>query len=446
MSAGDSEMKTNEKYMETLLKGVELTDKNGSAVDVSSLSQFEAVGFYFSAHWCPPCRRFTPMLAKFYEDMKKKSPNKFEIIFISSDRDEKAFNEYYDESHPWLRPSFKWIGENKGRVNSAVEGGNGIPSLCIVDPKTGELICKKGVQKVYEDSDGASFPWRPRPFWEIMEDGPEFITKEDGKTLSAASLKNDFDYTICYFSAHWCPPCRGFTPKFAEWYKNNVSKMPAGKTFETIFFSSDRDEKSFQEYYGEMPWKSAPTNDDKRTAELKGLFEVDGIPTVTVVDNKTGKVAEPRGCGGRAGVSSDPNAERFPWPKVAAGVLSANISPINERPMVIALTATAKKSDQDKCMEVFKAVATPVLQAATEADKDMSMEFNVDDGSCPPGMMGQLKKLFKLEDTDVLMITDLPNECYYKHSDVKDAGEVTEEVVQQFVEDFKAGKLTKLSL
>lgn len=392
MSAGDSEMKTNEKYMETLLKGVELTDKNGSAVDVSSLSQFEAVGFYFSAHWCPPCRRFTPMLAKFYEDMKKKSPNKFEIIFISSDRDEKAFNEYYDESHPWLRPSFKWIGENKGRVNSAVEGGNGIPSLCIVDPKTGELICKKGVQKVYEDSDGASFPWRPRPFWEIMEDGPEFITKEDGKTMSAASLKNDFDYTICYFSAHWCPPCRGFTPKFAEWYKNNVSKMPAGKTFETIFFSSDRDEKSFQEYYGEMPWKSAPTNDDKRTAELKGLFEVDGIPTVTVVDNKTGKVAEPRGCGGRAGVSSDPNAERFPWPKVPAGVLSANISPINERPMVIALTATAKKSDQDKCMEVFKAVATPVLQAATEADKDMSMEFNVDDGSCPPGMMGQLKK------------------------------------------------------
>lgn len=306
--------KASTDYLGELLKGVELTAKDGSKVALSSLSEYETVGFYFSAHWCPPCRRFTPMLAKFYEAMKKKSPKKFEIVFLSSDRDEKAFNEYYDESHPWLRPTYEWTQANKSRVNSAVQGGNGIPSLCLVNPKTGDLVCKKGVQQVYEDAEGANFPWVPRSFWEIMQDGPDFITK-DG-TISAADLKSGTDYTMCYFSAHWCPPCKGFTPKFAEWYKNNQSKMPAGKTFETVFFSSDRDTKAFTEYYAEMPWKACP-HGDKRVNELKGIFDVDGIPFVAVVNNATGKIAEPRGLGGRSGVTSDPNAERFPWPKQA---------------------------------------------------------------------------------------------------------------------------------
>lgn len=60
-----------------------------------------------------------------------------------------------------------------------------------------------------------------------------------------------------YFSAHWCPPCRGFTPKLAEWY-NNFKKGPNGSKLEIVFVSSDRDESSFDEYYGEMPWLALP--------------------------------------------------------------------------------------------------------------------------------------------------------------------------------------------
>ena len=50
-----------------------------------------------------------------------------------------------------------------------------------------------------------------------------------------------------YFSAHWCPPCRGFTPQLAEQYKKLKAK---GKDFEIVFASSDRDEASFKEYFG----------------------------------------------------------------------------------------------------------------------------------------------------------------------------------------------------
>ena len=48
-------------------------------------------------------RAFTPQLAEWYKQFKEHSPNgaKFEIIFVSSDRDETSFKEYFADM-PWL--------------------------------------------------------------------------------------------------------------------------------------------------------------------------------------------------------------------------------------------------------------------------------------------------------------------------------------------------------
>lgn len=54
-----------------------------------------------------------------------------------------------------------------------------------------------------------------------------------------------------YFSALWCPPCRGFTPKLVEFYKKVAMK---GHKFEIVFVSSDTDEDTFEKYYKDMPW------------------------------------------------------------------------------------------------------------------------------------------------------------------------------------------------
>ena len=67
-----------------------------------------------------------------------------------------------------------------------------------------------------------------------------------------------------YFSAHWCPPCRGFTPKFAEWYNDSLK----AKGLEVVFISSDRDEDAFKEYFGEQPWKALPYADRERKEKL----------------------------------------------------------------------------------------------------------------------------------------------------------------------------------
>mmetsp|Transcript_119915 Transcript_119915/g.274753 ORF Transcript_119915/g.274753 Transcript_119915/m.274753 type:complete len:81 (-) Transcript_119915:67-309(-) len=46
------------------LLGPTLVGQDGN-VDTSSLDG-KTIGLYFSAHWCPPCRGFTPKLTESY--------------------------------------------------------------------------------------------------------------------------------------------------------------------------------------------------------------------------------------------------------------------------------------------------------------------------------------------------------------------------------------------
>jgi hypothetical protein len=45
------------------------------------------------AHWCPPCRAFTPALARYYAACWGRRPNALEIVFVSRDRDAHSFDE-----------------------------------------------------------------------------------------------------------------------------------------------------------------------------------------------------------------------------------------------------------------------------------------------------------------------------------------------------------------
>ena len=51
-----------------LIAGKKLLRFDGSSVSSDeALTNKKIVAFYFSAHWCPPCKAFTPILKKFYE-------------------------------------------------------------------------------------------------------------------------------------------------------------------------------------------------------------------------------------------------------------------------------------------------------------------------------------------------------------------------------------------
>ena len=285
------------------LLGVSTLKGKSGDVAVSSL-EGKTLMLYFSAHWCGPCRGFTPKLSAFYKTMKAKRDD-FEVVFVSGDRSESEFTGYFGE-HPWLAIPYS-EKKSMSKLNKKFKV-QGIPSLVIVD-KDGELITDSGVEKVSMNTDGTGFPWKPRTLYEILAAAK--MTAKDGSVITVDDLKKR-DAIALYFSAHWCPPCKAFTPVLVSVYKKLAA---AGKNMEFIFVSSDRDPGSYTEYYNEMPWATVAYG-DKNINELKSLCEVQGIPSLVTVNGANGKMIN---TSARGGASSDPEGAEFPWAPMQLG-------------------------------------------------------------------------------------------------------------------------------
>jgi len=139
--------------IENIIGAVVVNGQN-QKIPVSTIaSSGKVLGLYFSAHWCPPCRAFTPELAQFYQKMK----SKLEIVFVSSDKDEAQWAEYY-HSMPWLALPYN----DRDRKNDVSQkyGVRGIPTLVLLDSATGEVISMNARMSVTQDPSGSGFPWR----------------------------------------------------------------------------------------------------------------------------------------------------------------------------------------------------------------------------------------------------------------------------------------------
>jgi len=101
--------------------------------------------------------------------------------------------------------------------------------------------------------------------------------------LTGPAVEGSPKYTALYFSAHWCPPCRMFTPKLVEWYNEFKAKQP---DFELVFVSSDRDQAAMEEYMkgDKMPWPAVVY--DKAQSEMFRKFSSQGIPYLVLIDNE----------------------------------------------------------------------------------------------------------------------------------------------------------------
>jgi len=418
-------------HFETLF-GATLKTANGDSPTAEVLAGKKAVALYFSAHWCPPCKGFTPQLAKWYtSDLQKKD---LEIIFVSGDNDEGTFNEYFGEM-PWL--ALPYADRDREKALSKKFKVSGIPSVVILDGATGELVTTDGRAAISGDPTGEEMPWRPKTLDDIL-DGAQ-ISKGGEESADAKTFLAGKVFAF-YFSAHWCPPCKGFTPQLASWYTKDLH----AKGLEVVFVSSDRDDASFKEYAAEMPWHALDFADRKRKEQLSTLFGVSGIPSVVIIDADGSVISKD----GRGALTADPTGEEFPWYPKPVKNLKEGPGNINETPTVLAFCETSDAAKQAAVVEALTPAGARYLAEAKAAKEDPAIEFIVVTSS--EGLGPRLRSMFKMPEAAdgqavQLYMCDIPDQGgYYKGPSFD--GDVTSADVDKFLADYNSKALTRSQL
>jgi nucleoredoxin len=135
---GSKTQATSPNTIGEVLKGDLVHIANGVVVraDDESLASKKLIAVYFSAHWCGPCRKFTPQLVDYYNRVAQQHPE-FELIFFSFDRSNYAMQNYMLEAKmPWPAIDYQKL---EGKQAIRKYAGNGIPCLVLID-STGKVI------------------------------------------------------------------------------------------------------------------------------------------------------------------------------------------------------------------------------------------------------------------------------------------------------------------
>ena len=115
-------------------------------VSTSNLGDVRLYAFYYSAGWCGPCRKTTPVLAEWYRKTKAAHPE-FELIFVSNDKSDITFAEYMRKNTmPW--PAVRFSEVRDPAVNQF--SGKSIPWLSVVS-RSGAALTKNAAGGEYSD-------------------------------------------------------------------------------------------------------------------------------------------------------------------------------------------------------------------------------------------------------------------------------------------------------
>ena len=151
--------------MSSLFEGVNLVTKDQSPASPPTVT----TALLFSSSWCPDCTPFVARLGAMYEEINE-DEKKFEVVFVSSDRDAGSMATYMHAKHPgWLAVSYNDPNRDDFKRKFGCCAGSeaatvgvsprkyGIPALVIMKPD-GTVIKESGVKEVEGFQGGEELP------------------------------------------------------------------------------------------------------------------------------------------------------------------------------------------------------------------------------------------------------------------------------------------------
>jgi thiol-disulfide isomerase/thioredoxin len=123
----------------------QLVDAKNQPVPMETLYRAKVFGLYFTAMWCPPCRKFIPKLVKF-NDILKENNARFSVMYVSSDHTEEDMLEHLQSNNVSF-PAVKFTDPTAEKLREKF-GIRQVPHLMIID-SSGKII-DDGARKVVE--------------------------------------------------------------------------------------------------------------------------------------------------------------------------------------------------------------------------------------------------------------------------------------------------------
>lgn len=205
---------------------------------------------------------------------------------------------------------------------------------------------------------------------------------------------------------------------------------------EVIFFSADRDEKAFNEYFETMPWLSIPFTDKKREEKLSAHFNVSGIPCLVILDPKDLSIINKNATGK---VRGDKEGAGFPWAPNVVKEIDAEPQGIDEGLSLVVLQEnTGTDEKENNISKVLKPVAEKYKGVKLSKDAEVMFFHASTEGGRLAERVRNVCKVTKNDDSKPnVVLMNIPDNTYYEYK----YDSLTVENLEKFFDSVKANSL-----